>query len=78
MKFVAFILSPDQFFLKSICAFLFQDANVKLIRELREEIDRLKAMLMSFELVCSNIYLNVNQNESFISSVSHFKSIIFS
>uniref|UniRef100_A0A8C3TZ10 Kinesin-like protein n=1 Tax=Catharus ustulatus TaxID=91951 RepID=A0A8C3TZ10_CATUS len=27
-----------------------EDANVKLIRELREEIDRLKAMLMSFEL----------------------------
>uniref|UniRef100_A0A803WGG2 Kinesin-like protein n=1 Tax=Ficedula albicollis TaxID=59894 RepID=A0A803WGG2_FICAL len=34
-----------------------EDANVKLIRELREEIDRLKAMLMSFELVCSNISL---------------------
>uniref|UniRef100_A0A8C8SWH8 StAR-related lipid transfer protein 9 n=1 Tax=Pelusios castaneus TaxID=367368 RepID=A0A8C8SWH8_9SAUR len=28
-----------------------EDANVKLIRELREEIDRLKTMLMSFELV---------------------------
>uniref|UniRef100_A0A670HZV7 StAR-related lipid transfer protein 9 n=1 Tax=Podarcis muralis TaxID=64176 RepID=A0A670HZV7_PODMU len=28
-----------------------EDANVKLIRELREEIDRLKAMLMSFELI---------------------------
>uniref|UniRef100_A0A8C9L2P8 Kinesin-like protein n=1 Tax=Serinus canaria TaxID=9135 RepID=A0A8C9L2P8_SERCA len=27
-----------------------EDANVKLIRELREEIDRLKNMLMSFEL----------------------------
>ncbi|XP_009886287.1 PREDICTED: stAR-related lipid transfer protein 9 [Charadrius vociferus] len=27
-----------------------EDANVKLIRELREEIDRLKSMLMSFEL----------------------------
>ncbi|XP_059505352.1 uncharacterized protein stard9 [Stegostoma tigrinum] len=27
-----------------------EDANVKLIRELREQIDRLKAMLMSFEL----------------------------
>nr|XP_015206427.1 PREDICTED: stAR-related lipid transfer protein 9 isoform X3 [Lepisosteus oculatus] len=27
-----------------------EDANVKLIRELREEIDRLKAMLMSFEM----------------------------
>uniref|UniRef100_A0A8C8UIY5 Kinesin-like protein n=1 Tax=Peromyscus maniculatus bairdii TaxID=230844 RepID=A0A8C8UIY5_PERMB len=27
-----------------------EDANVKLIRELREEIDRLKAMLLSFEL----------------------------
>ncbi|XP_021256937.1 stAR-related lipid transfer protein 9 isoform X2 [Numida meleagris] len=27
-----------------------EDANVKLIRELREEIDRLKTMLMSFEL----------------------------
>lgn len=36
---------------------MFQDANVKLIRELREEIDRLKAMLMSFELVGSNISL---------------------
>lgn len=36
---------------------MFQDANVKLIRELREEIDRLKTMLMSFELVCSNISL---------------------
>lgn len=30
---------------------MFQDANVKLIRELREEIRRLKAMLLSFELV---------------------------
>uniref|UniRef100_A0A8C4T6L7 StAR-related lipid transfer protein 9 n=1 Tax=Erpetoichthys calabaricus TaxID=27687 RepID=A0A8C4T6L7_ERPCA len=28
-----------------------EDANVKLIRELREEIDRLKTMLMSFELI---------------------------
>lgn len=28
-----------------------QDANVRLIRELREEIDRLKSMLLSFELV---------------------------
>ncbi|GCB61092.1 hypothetical protein scyTo_0011250, partial [Scyliorhinus torazame] len=28
-----------------------EDANVKLIRELREEIDRLKTMLMNFELV---------------------------
>ncbi|MEQ2207956.1 hypothetical protein XENOCAPTIV_021767, partial [Xenoophorus captivus] len=27
-----------------------QDANVRLIRELREEIDRLKSMLLSFEL----------------------------
>ncbi|XP_043929476.1 stAR-related lipid transfer protein 9 [Protopterus annectens] len=27
-----------------------EDANVRLIRELREEIDRLKAMLMSYEL----------------------------
>ncbi|MEQ2266161.1 StAR- lipid transfer protein 9, partial [Xenotaenia resolanae] len=26
------------------------DANVRLIRELREEIDRLKSMLLSFEL----------------------------
>lgn len=33
---------------------MFQDANVKLIRELREEIDRLKTMLMSFELVRRN------------------------
>uniref|UniRef100_A0A663E6T0 Kinesin-like protein n=1 Tax=Aquila chrysaetos chrysaetos TaxID=223781 RepID=A0A663E6T0_AQUCH len=31
-----------------------EDANVKLIRELREEIDRLKTMLMSFELVRRN------------------------
>lgn len=29
---------------------MFQDANVKLIRELREEIERLKALLLSFEL----------------------------
>lgn len=29
-----------------------QDANVRLIRELREEIDRLKSMLLSFEMVC--------------------------
>ncbi|CAH6788018.1 Stard9 [Phodopus roborovskii] len=28
-----------------------EDANVKLIRELREEIDRLKAMLLRFELI---------------------------
>lgn len=33
---------------------MFQDAKVKLIRELREEIDRLKTMLMSFELVRGN------------------------
>lgn len=33
---------------------MFQDANVKLIRELREEIGRLKAMLLSFELVCGH------------------------
>lgn len=33
---------------------MFQDANVKLIRELREEIDRLKTLLMSFELVRRN------------------------
>ena len=31
---------------------VFQDANVKLIRELREEIRRLKALLLSFKLVC--------------------------
>lgn len=41
----------------TVCVSMFQDANVKLIRELREEIDRLKAMLMSFELVGSNISL---------------------
>lgn len=29
-----------------------QDANVRLIRELREEIDRLKSMLLSYEMVC--------------------------
>ncbi|EDL79959.1 rCG26298 [Rattus norvegicus] len=28
-----------------------EDANVKLIRELREEIERLKAMLLNFELI---------------------------
>lgn len=28
-----------------------QDASVRLIRELREEIDRLKSMLLSFEMV---------------------------
>jgi len=28
-----------------------QDANVRLIRDLREEIDRLKSMLLSFEMV---------------------------
>ncbi|XP_051000425.1 stAR-related lipid transfer protein 9 isoform X2 [Acomys russatus] len=28
-----------------------EDANVKLIRELREEIDRLKALLLNFELI---------------------------
>uniref|UniRef100_A0A7M4FQT3 Kinesin-like protein n=1 Tax=Crocodylus porosus TaxID=8502 RepID=A0A7M4FQT3_CROPO len=33
-----------------------EDANVKLIRELREEIDRLKTMLISFELVCINFF----------------------
>ncbi|XP_038150173.1 stAR-related lipid transfer protein 9-like [Cyprinodon tularosa] len=30
-----------------------EDANVRLIRELREEIDRLKSMLLSFELQCN-------------------------
>lgn len=29
-----------------------QDPNVRLIRELREEIDRLKSMLLGFEMVC--------------------------
>lgn len=29
----------------------FQDANVRLIRELREEIDRLKSMLLNFSMV---------------------------
>lgn len=38
---------------------VFQDANVKLIRELREEIGRLKAMLLSFELVCGHQELSV-------------------
>lgn len=37
---------------RSICALIsVQDANVRLIRELREEIDRLKSMLLSFEMV---------------------------
>lgn len=36
----------------SVCALIsMQDANVRLIRELREEIDRLKSMLHSFEMV---------------------------
>lgn len=35
-----------------MCALIsVQDANVRLIRELREEIDRLKSMLLSFEMV---------------------------
>ncbi|KAL6035819.1 hypothetical protein STEG23_005216, partial [Scotinomys teguina] len=39
-----------------------EDANVKLIRELREEIDRLKAMLLTFEL--RNFSLNDELDES--------------
>lgn len=35
-----------------MCALIsVQDAHVRLIRELREEIDRLKSMLLSFEMV---------------------------
>ena len=35
-----------------MCALIsVKDANVRLIRELREEIDRLKSMLLSFEMV---------------------------
>lgn len=48
----------DQNVFRSLmCALIFflflfvQDANVRLIRELREEIDRLKSMLLSFEMV---------------------------
>lgn len=32
-----------------------QDANVRLIRELREEIDRLKSMLLNFEMVLERV-----------------------
>ncbi|XP_068406248.1 stAR-related lipid transfer protein 9 isoform X3 [Eschrichtius robustus] len=39
-----------------------EDANVKLIRELREEIGRLKAMLLSFELSMKHISLFVQRN----------------
>ncbi|XP_076983705.1 stAR-related lipid transfer protein 9 isoform X2 [Tamandua tetradactyla] len=39
-----------------------EDANVKLIRELREEIERLKAMLLSFEVNFSS--LNEERNEN--------------
>ena len=39
-------------FSRLMCAVLcVQDASVRLIRELREEIDRLKSMLLSFEMV---------------------------
>lgn len=35
-----------------MCSLIFpQDAHVRLIRELREEIDRLKSMLLSFQMV---------------------------
>lgn len=37
--------------LMACVSFPAQDANVRLIRELREEIDRLKSMLLSFQLV---------------------------
>lgn len=38
--------------LRNVLFFVFvQDANVRLIRELREEIDRLKSMLLGFEMV---------------------------
>ncbi|XP_041121054.1 stAR-related lipid transfer protein 9 isoform X2 [Polyodon spathula] len=39
-----------------------EDASVKLIRELREEIDRLKTMLMSFELRNSSHSLSEDRN----------------
>uniref|UniRef100_H2ZW40 Kinesin-like protein n=1 Tax=Latimeria chalumnae TaxID=7897 RepID=H2ZW40_LATCH len=39
-----------------------EDANVKLIRELREEIDRLKGLLMSLELVCTVDFLSFAEN----------------
>ena len=39
----------------SIVVCLLQEASVRLIRELRQEIDRLKSMLLSFEMVgCSS------------------------
>uniref|UniRef100_UPI00398F4C73 stAR-related lipid transfer protein 9-like n=1 Tax=Pristiophorus japonicus TaxID=55135 RepID=UPI00398F4C73 len=41
-----------------------EDANVKLIRELREEIDRLKAMLMSFEMRYSSPSLSDEKDGS--------------
>lgn len=45
---------------------VFQDANVKLIRELRDEIGRLKAMLLSFELVCGQSGLFCPQEPLFL------------
>lgn len=36
---------------KGSCLVSRQDASVRLIRELREEIDRLKSMLISFKMV---------------------------
>ncbi|XP_039597727.1 stAR-related lipid transfer protein 9 isoform X1 [Polypterus senegalus] len=46
-----------------------EDANVKLIRELREEIDRLKTMLMSFELRNSSPSLSEDRD-------GHFSDIV--
>uniref|UniRef100_A0A8C9R8T2 Kinesin-like protein n=1 Tax=Scleropages formosus TaxID=113540 RepID=A0A8C9R8T2_SCLFO len=42
-----------------------EDANVKLIRELREEIDRLKSMLLSFEMRNSSPSLSDDRDGSF-------------
>lgn len=46
------------FFSWLMCSLIFpQDANVRLIRELREEIDRLKSMLLSFEMVWNPFFV---------------------
>lgn len=44
-------LDPTVFGVVTHALISVQDTNVRLIRELREEIDRLKNMLLSFELV---------------------------
>uniref|UniRef100_A0A8C0CHB0 Kinesin-like protein n=1 Tax=Balaenoptera musculus TaxID=9771 RepID=A0A8C0CHB0_BALMU len=55
-----------------------EDANVKLIRELREEIGRLKAMLLSFELVCGQSGLFCPPEPLLFCRVSEPRCIVFS